>query len=818
MRGAQADDYLSLKGLWYDKWSHTLMLKPSQLDPNWLGSIDHAPYVIGLSQMTAPPNALTNKQIWEENYQHNPHNKWIFHSPVGPLAFTPYAAAPGQPDIKAIDQNTNQNTTPSLIGTGNYPEASGLSGDTGRFPQSFAPATDMQWVCWTQDNLPANCPMFLRWHVGPTSAGFATYYIFYIGDVAYLCGPSAVEVLLDSSTGGDWSSTERVASYNLFSSGGGVDGIGAFGQAFTSLAAEYYGHDRSLLVLPFHENWVYLESSFGKAAVFPTRGRPTPNMDKSDWDITDGNRKMYIGALTAGLGWFQISKVKFFDGPATIRISPFTIDYTPAAALTIGANVVLKDDTPPNSTCIATNLSTPPIYAFGTNPINGDCLPLTTTTDGSNLTRQYGMNITLSPGWDSADATKKIYTPQLYGYDITIPKTTVTWPNTSLTIQSVTPATSLSVPYAVVQKAMINVQINRPGSFTAEVMDRGQSLAALYNRADYPIIFEDRNTILGVDHPIRLWTGIVEPSANHPARLDTVAPDTFAVQVSDFFKWLGDTAMRDTTDFTGQGHIHVMQFVAQLAGLDITGWDGPGDTPGPPQWGPPNNPLGGLNVGVVPNVFQPQISSIAQPLKPAWRPNFNPPDSYATYMHRIAEYFSGWDFGFHADGSVYYHPYDYYSTSEQHFNAYASEGRPYYMPPVEYKNIECDANIIQGAAGQPNTNTLLYTHPIKDWGSLLNPAAPNYLGRPKFVLFSMPGALSCDELYKCAYAVFNRARRARRTIQFKATFMPGLRVGHCCDLEGIAGVWRVQGYRAELIRNGWALATYECELVAKGYV
>src|SRR5439155_14021498 len=85
-RRLQAADSTSQRGFWADKSSFTLMLKPLQIEENWLNSAQQLPYIIRKSAFQTQATNESNLLIFEANYLQNPNNPWIFHSPISPSA------------------------------------------------------------------------------------------------------------------------------------------------------------------------------------------------------------------------------------------------------------------------------------------------------------------------------------------------------------------------------------------------------------------------------------------------------------------------------------------------------------------------------------------------------------------------------------------------------------------------------------------------------------------------------------------------------------------------------------------------------------
>src|SRR5207253_685070 len=254
-----------------------------------------------------------------------------------------------------------------------------------------------------------------------------------------------------------------------------------------------------------------------------------------------------------GPGFFQVQKVKFADGPGKFNLEPFVTDYlaSPAPA----NNWLVDNGDVANGAAIShTTPSAPVAYTYLVNDID-HCSPVLKdpTTD---QTRVYGAVYTLTPGTDPTNGALKTYTPMHYSVEARVPKVTQIWPKSALSIQDL----SLASPSARTKRAEITTQVNEPGHFLAEVEDLGASLGAYYFRSEFPLEFSDSNGTPG--NPAlwtSLWLGIADPVDTRERRLDTAAPRELRVGGTDFWKWLNETPMRDQRDWTGFGHIYVLQ-------------------------------------------------------------------------------------------------------------------------------------------------------------------------------------------------------------------------------------------------------------------
>jgi hypothetical protein len=803
-------DAVSPQAFWYDKASNTLMLTPEQLNASFLNTAAQLPYVMRLSQFTVNPSNASNTRVFEANFMQNPNNPFIHHTPCSPT-FPAFVDSPEQvPGITALPAIAND---PSLVSTG----------PTGPFPG--VGSTDAKVICWTSNPLPWNMPLYFRWWTSPSAAGHILIYLFWVGQFCIAAGPQVVEVFRDTSPNHNRLTWQSVCRLPLF--GGQPESTGFFSGVRNFIVKEVTAGQRAFLWLPYRRNYVYLESSEGRWGVFKANPGGAINQgNTTEWGIVE-SRNLVVGALTPGPGLFQIQKVKFPAGSPQFNLEPFVLDYTPDFSPT-AAWLIDDRDTPMGSTLTHTTPATPPPYTFVTNNIDYTP-PAMTIPGGDDPTRAYGSVYTLTPGTDPTNPSLKTYTPFLYGVEAKVPNESFTWPKAAVHFND----RSAAAPSARIKHAEIHAEIGEPGHFTAEVEDLGTSLSAYYFRSEFPMQFSDANGNEG--NPAAwttLWEGVAEPVQTRERRLDSTAGRDIRFVGTDFWKWLNETIMRDTRDWTGFGHITVMQQIMLLAGLSVAGWDGP--APGTivqqsvdgqvrdvfkPDAAGYDDPLGGLP-GLDPMQADGTTDSLSsQPVRSVWRPLPQPPDSFGSFMKRIAEKWSGWDYGFHPDGTFYYHKWDYYTASEATFykDTTHDQTNPHYLRgSVRYDPLYPDANAIVVLGATPGGSGIASSKFV-DLPSELNPAAVNFIGREKQLVLALPGAISADAMNKSARAIFERARRRHLRVHFQATYLPTLKIGHCHTLEGISGVWRLQSVSAQYLRKGFDLADYSSELVEVGH-
>src|SRR6266404_5664906 len=303
-------DSVSNKLFWSDQATHTLMLKPLQLEKAWLNGADQVAYILRLANMQADPVIISSQLIIEKAFLQNTDNPWVFHGPISPVSGVTFIDSPEQlPGLTTIEDFSGQAGSVTSFPTGPFPGAA---------------ATDIKVICWTQADLPWNMPLYLRWWIGPESAGHQSIYDFNIGQFCVRVGASAVEVFRDVSAAHDRTSWVKTFGAPMFAPGP-VDTSGYYGNGYPGVVSEQNGETRALLWLPYRRNYVYMESSKGKWGVLQANDTPRGNGisgPQADWAIVEP-RKLVIAGLTPGPGWFQIQKLAFPVSAAIFNLPTF---------------------------------------------------------------------------------------------------------------------------------------------------------------------------------------------------------------------------------------------------------------------------------------------------------------------------------------------------------------------------------------------------------------------------------------------------------------------------------------------------------------
>lgn len=770
-----------------DEPTRTVMLRPQQLDSSWLNTPQQMDSIVRLYDSAHPgeytlvanPSDVTSQAIFEAPVFGNNANPYIWHVPVGPAdSFPGGMMAPGAP--------------PSLVGYSTSADATATDGlvripvpiyeplvsvpfaDDTVTPVQVGDTTDGKFIGGSNQRLPANAGLFFRWFHPASMQGFPCTYEFYIGQFKVRIMDVVVEVFRDTSEGGDRTAWKKVGGGPMYSVGDfssrGVRRASVVGMAPPQTEPD---SDRNLLWLPYRRNQILLLSSAGKFLLLQVNGKGKRLADDSDWDIVREDT-LLVWVRTPAPGRFQVQRLKYPTG-ATLNSPTVTLDYTPASPPTI----TLAEDSDHGSTISATR-SQPPSYSLPVNDAD-DC-PAPTTT-GTDQRREYGIVL------DLASSSDRRWTPFFYGFTVTAPRTYIS---------------SLATPADVLDEspgeAVLSVQLTagmRPGEgrMVAKVNDPSPyDLAPFYYRCAFPIQVDESGT--------KLFTGITEPTEVSPLK-ETAAPRSLTFSALDRWKQLADTYLRDQRDWTTYGHIDVVKFVCEQAGVDCTSAEFPaGYVAG--TINTVNSALGGT---------EQTVAQQTKDVEPGWKPRTE--DTAASYIQRVAELYSGWAVGFRLDGTFYYLPRDYYTAITATFAANHTGSAPYFYGAPTFTTLEPEANVILVRAGNAQDGQMIASSLWVDWQSIRNPAAVNYLGRWRAEVVTVGGTFTCTQLNWIARKVWEQTRRRRLTVTFDADFVTGLKVGQVCTL-GSYGNYRITGFSVELTKTGFHRASYEGELVETG--
>jgi hypothetical protein len=873
---AQPADASSVRQLWCEPAYGTIMLKPLQLQPDFLNhaaqlssgcclrlSLD---YVVEAADIAATT-------IFEDQVG-NPSNPWIFHTPATPDVLGPSIPPVGPMPFHTLDGLAGSSESGSGTVFATPPGAAEPHRPPGDIVIPGSVDIDLRLLASTQNRMPANQGLFFRWYYpDPKATPHQTIYAFAFGQYFLYCRPAQLEIWRDVSPSGDRSAWNKEWAVDLFSPGAPERNV--FNPNFAYGSNTLYeppGEDRSLMVIPFRRQRLLLIANTGKWAVITVFNNPQIQAGGADWKITREDT-VEIWALTGVPGRFQIQKVKYAPGPATLNMPDIKTEYTPVDPPAI----LLKEDVHYDEQIVVTGPTFPKPYTFPTSPTANDCPP--PTQDGTGLSRTYGLTLAFS---STAD---QVFTPQFYGLEVLAQPTFMDNPATPMVVQDI---------FDDADSQLMSAEISQgttpgDGHMTAHIQDRNtHPLSPYYFRSEAPVTLE-------LDGQ-PLFFGYTERIEVSPLR-QTGAPRQMTVRAVDKWLLLETAYLRDQIDHQTEGHISVVNDIIRQAGYDTAsqppefpaGWDGA-------LASVYNTPLG-TPVQIADNLEGSQLLG--------WKPQIL--DTAATYLRRIQEFFSGWLMGFRMSGRFYYLPYNYFQEATVQFfahenmgvstglmpsaaaglnlnvsagtgfvmgaavspglqvitvpnntitmiyldaagvahagtppdgslglgaveaaggsitdvNTAPSSGRqlmtsPVYRAPVEHRTIEPSGNVVQVVTKYQIDLTSNHSGIFVDWASVRNPLAPNYLGRYKWFKYELAGAFTCPQLNAMAYIVFKNARRRRKRISIRADFVPTLEIGHVATVQGY-GDYRVIQISGTLVKSNWETCTYTLESTERGY-
>jgi hypothetical protein len=791
--GGSPSNQASHQGLWCDEPTQTIMLRPLQLESSFLNTPAQVDSLVSLADMVADSGDLSTGRIFEAPAFGNNDNPYIFHRSVGPSSAFPAAAegllpgdVPGDgPSLVGVPTpitptlaSVTTTQGPTIVYN---PSLTSISSGDGSAPLTVPSITPIgaetsgKFVTQSKVRYAANQAFFFRWFQPTPMLGFPCIYEFYVGQYKLRVKDVVVEVFRDVSHAGDRTSWQKVQVCPLWS----VGDVSPTGTGLVTAIVrpnDYLDGDRSLLWLPFRRNQVLLYSSAGKWAILTVNAAPVRLGDDSDWDITRSDT-LLVWVMTPACGRFQIQKVKYPSGTIKIQSPTVTLDYTPSVSPTI----TLTKDSDHGATLTAAQ-SQPPSYTLPVNDAD-DC-PAETTT-ASDQRRTYGVELSFAASSD------RRWTPFFYGYQITTPRHYITNPTTPTTVTD-----------THADKELVSAQFSvglgpGEGRLTAELLDSNTfPLAPYYNRSAFPVQLTDggsSNYFVGVTEPIEM-TPLIE----------TGAPRRLTISAADRWKHFADTYLRDQRDWTGAGHIDVVKFIAEQAGVDCTNAEFPAAyTAG--VINATNSALGGT---------ESTIAQATKDLKQGWAPRDD--DTAASFLLRIRDLYSGWYMGFRLTGEFFYLPRDYFTSSSVTFASSHAGSTPRFYDPVTFTTKEPEANVILIKAGSAKDGTQRYSSLWVDWASIRNPAVVNYLGRWRAEVVQIGGTFSCKQLNWIARKIWEQTRRRRIEATFDADFVSTLKIGQVFTL-GSYGTYRLIHMDVQMDEANFHRAHYTGEFVEKGY-
>lgn len=792
----------SEKRLWADPRTHTVMLRPRQLDAHWLDSTQQLPWIIRLAQMDANAVDLADSVITEHPAFGNTASPWIYHTQTSASDYYPAALPPlpgvGTPLMTGITPGVDPGALDTLIVRPNAgyelpttmpapPPAvqpspnQTVSTTTGRFPVQ------------SKETLTANQPLFLRWLSPPNNLGFPAVYRFYIGQFALDIKESFVQVFQDISQSGDRSAFKHVATLNLFShSPAGLDEASIsnnFQPLHTSDDPTYSQH-RWLMWLPFRRHQVLLFANTGRSKLIQVRPTPRRLPDNSDWDIVRAD-KLLVWFLVPHWGRVQIQKLAFSTTPTTANFPPVTLDFVPAADPAF--ELVADQD---HGTSITITQSTPPVYSLPINNAN-DC-PTIPAGISSIQARQYGYQGVFQSSALTANNDAS-WTPFFYNLKLTRDPVLIAATTTPTTVNDTTASTP-SGASAISAEFSIGLRPGE-GKATVQVADHPTyGLQSFYYRSGQPVQIKTGATVA--------FTGYMLPPGLEPLKQSNSLARRVSFTAADRWYQLTRTYLRDNRDWSGVSHLTVVQKIMQQAGVDTTGMELPPNTS---QY---NQVLGIAGPADLTNM------ELDGRTNGPWQPR--PAETAASFIQRIARHFSGYIVGFHADGVPFYVPRYFFTTSAVTLYESAAAATTAGFPgaPVfrrhSFSTIPPEAIIILVKAVSSQDGSPRFSSLWIDWAAIKNPNVVNWLGWPKTEVVTIWGSYSCAGINWAARTIWQQTRRRFLRVRFDCDYSSLIKVGHCLTLHGY-GDYRVQSFRVNFQKSSLQTMTVEAEYIEAGF-
>jgi hypothetical protein len=783
--------------LWSDPLLSTIMLKPLQLDPSWLDSTQQMDSIIRLADLVVDTSDVSNHRVVERATQTNA-NPWIWMlrstQPASyyPAAPNPMAPVPGvapplvgisAPELPEIDLTTIHSHDTYV------PPATMPPKGAEPVPVIAGTWADAKTIARTNTRMPANAAFFFRWHMpgGAEPNPNETIYVIHVGQFALHFRGVTVQVFEDTSPHGDRSAGVKRLTYPLWGTADESDQQ----RARTFNKTSELGvttRDRWLLWLPMRRNKVLLMADSGRAVILWTRpdNQKQRNAAGTDW-VNVREDTLQVKIHSPVFVRFQIQRVKYKPGPYTLDGPVSIIPYQPSTppVLSIGAD---RD----NLTFLTGVMNSPPT----TNPARRaeeDCTPLTADPP-SWLAKKYRPTFTLE---GSADGR---WTPFLYGYAFDSPPVLVNSTPAAVTVADTGAGTRLiDASFSLGKKP-------GEGRGKVEVLDFDPfPVAGHYYRSAVPVQL--------TDGAVKLFTGWTEPIEMTPLHEATTKPRRVTLPIIDGWKLLSRSHVRNGHDFTGVGHITAVLRLAQEAGIDVSTAETPpiNTTALDRRW---NTPFGGETLLAT---DAKENHSVTSPWATRTR------DTYAGFIQRVVQLFSGWDVGFRADGTLFYLPRDYFTASSLTF--YASQAArttaadptaPLFRDPVTFTTEEPEANVIIVQSGKATDGAVTFSPTYIDWASIKNPNVKNYLGMWRAEVVVVGGGWTCPQLNLTARRIWDQTRRRFLNARWEGDYRDTIKVGHVVTL-GTYGLYRVTSIKAECVRIGWRPASYTGTLLERGY-
>jgi hypothetical protein len=793
----------SQRYLWADPLFNTIMLKPLQLDPNWLGTVLLHDSIVRFEEMYFSVADTTALRVIEKPWGSND-DPWIHHSPIWPGSGFPLAPAPepfGPPGAPPLFSGvTEPPGLDSIVIDPPVPPAEpaphitihphDIYEPSAAVPPAATPPTpvriggyeDLKTVTVSPFRTEENQAMFFRW-IHPSSQqpmSGRTVYVFSIGQYDLHIRDVVLQAYEDISPHGDRTAGRKVLTYPLWTLSNDTEKRDPT-ISYTQPGGVF--NTRWLLWLPFRRNKVLLLSDVGRACFLTTRpdNQIKRNADNTDW-VNVRSDSIRVKCLSPFIGSFQIQRVKYtssgkLNAPVTV------LNYTPA-----NTPLVTRYNDADRGTSLTVSQSSPASYSVPKKP-DDDCL--TDANVPSSLVSRHGVTFTLT------SSTDRRSTPFLYGFDFQAPFITIDATTTPLTVDD-----NASGSKIIDGKFSLGKKPGE-GKGSIEIQDfTPYPLGPVYNRSQIPIELKDGATTL--------FKGYTETLERAPMRGPTSGPWRVTVPILDGWKLVSRTTLTDRWDWTGVGHITAVLETAKLAGVDITNAETP----------PINTPTLDRKWNTRMQATQAtwaQSGAVASP----WVTG--PQEKCSSFIQRICQVFSGWDVGFRGDGTFFYLPRDYFTSVSMTFYRSRAEATAAAAPtnrivraPVNFKTEEPEANVIMVRSGKEKDGSLVNSPLYIDWASIKNKNAVNYLGHWRAEVVELKGGFNCAQLNFIARRIWDQTRRRRVTVEWETDYQPTLKVGHVVTLQDY-GNYRITDVDVSVVRTNWRPAKYAGELVEKGY-
>jgi hypothetical protein len=506
---------------------------------------------------------------------------------------------------------------------------------------------------------------FFRWSLGPEQLGVhQIVYAFVFAQYCAVCRGALLEIYEDTSPSGTrdlWTFRYRQSVWSPGQSGttNPLNPTWPLGSINTAPGEYALSKLHSLLVVPFGRQKVLFLPDTGNYLIATVRAHPNTLADRSDWDILRAD-SIEVWALTPQAGLFQVQRVKYPVGVNNLYLPDLTMEYTPL----IFPSLKIFGDANNGTELIQTPLSFPKDYVFAKGPLSDDCPAPTNLASGQG--RTFGERIRFHTSVDQK------HSPQLYSLELTSEPIFQPHPLPAVIVDDKAPISRLL-------HADLSFGSNPgDGRMTVRLLDTPGAGAENFPLASY--YFRSEMPVQLVSEGVPIFTGYTNRTEVQPWRGEESAPVELRMRCNDRWLLLESTILREQRDWQKIGHISVVDAIVRQCGIDtgVLVPDGSFDEQG-------NAILSGGSLAEYPAGWDGRFSStyntpLGTPILTndnqegnqllGWKPQ--PHDTGASFLKRITDLFSNWLLGFRGDGTFYYLPYKYFSTSSLTFHAHGN--------------------------------------------------------------------------------------------------------------------------------------------------